>query len=490
MARSDLHHIKRKLTAILHADVAGYSRLMSADEEATLQTLQASRTITDSLIAQHQGRIVGTAGDSILAEFASVVEAVQCAVEIQQALKTRNSAVPPEQRMEFRIGINLGDVMVEGEQIYGEGVNIAARLESLADPGGIHLSGTAYDQVKNKLSLGYDYLGEQTVKNITEPVRVYRVVMEESRKVKRSEDSASQKAKGKGQALPADKSQCARVLASWLDLLLIAGLLIAVGVWPFVSFPTQSLSHSSLVTQEAQPPSLPLPDKPSIVVLPFVNMSEDPKQDYFSDGITEDITTDLSSISSLFVIARNSAFTYKGKAVKVQDVSREMGVRYVLEGSVRKADNQVRITAQLIDATTGGHLWSERYDRPFKDIFTLQDEIVQKIVTTLKLKLTLEEQERFWSRKPTNNWRPMTSTCAGWSHFPRIARRNKRRISRRGRCMRKPSSWTRSMPRHTRWLGVDLLSGLALSMESRPSDVWSGPLRWGNRPLPWMTPYP
>ena len=175
MARPDLHHIKRKLTAILQADVAGYSRLMSADEEATLQTLQASRTITDSLIAQHQGRIVGTAGDSILAEFASVVEAVQCAVEIQQALKTRNSAVPPEQRMEFRIGINLGDVMVEGEQIYGEGVNIAARLESLADPGGIHLSGTAYDQVKNKLSLGYDYLGEQTVKNITEPVRVYRI---------------------------------------------------------------------------------------------------------------------------------------------------------------------------------------------------------------------------------------------------------------------------------------------------------------------------
>ena len=204
MARPDLHHVKRKLTAILHADVAGYSRLMSADEEATLQTLHASRTITDSLIAQHHGRIVGTAGDSILAEFASVVEAVQCAVEIQQALKTRNSAVPPEQRMEFRIGINLGDVMVEGEQIYGEGVNIAARLESLADPGGIHLSGTAYDQVKNKLSLGYDYLGEQTVKNITEPVRVYRLVMEEAERQK-VEDSASQKAKVKGQKSKVDR---------------------------------------------------------------------------------------------------------------------------------------------------------------------------------------------------------------------------------------------------------------------------------------------
>jgi adenylate cyclase len=333
--------VERKLTAILSADVKGYSRLMGEDEVGTLRTLTAHREVTDSLIQQHRGRIVGTAGDSVLAEFASAVDAVQCAVEIQRALRTKNAELPTDRRMEFRIGINVGDVIVEGPQIYGDGVNIAARLEALADGGGICISGTVYDQVENKLTLGYEYLGEQAVKNIAKPVRVYRVV----------EPGNTTTVQGKS---------------------------------------------------EVPSPLLPLPDKPSLVVLPFVNMSGDPAEEYFSDGITEDITTDLSRISSLFVISRSSAFTYKGKAVKVQDISREMGVRYVLEGSVRRANDRVRITAQLIDAPTDHHLWAERYDRPLTDIFALQDEIVQKIVTTLKLQLTLLEQGLL-IRKTTDN---------------------------------------------------------------------------------------
>ncbi|MBI3757430.1 MAG: adenylate/guanylate cyclase domain-containing protein [Deltaproteobacteria bacterium] len=333
--------VERKLAAILHADVKGYSRLMGEDDVGTLRMLTAYREVTDALIQRHRGRIVGTAGDSILAEFASAVDAVQCAVDIQQALKTKNADLPSERRMEFRIGINVGDVIVEGPQIYGDGVNIAARLEALAEGGGICLSGTVYDQVENKLALGYEFLGEQVVKNIAKPVRVYRVIEPEA--------IAAAQVRSKGTSL-----------------------------------------------------LLPLPDKPSIVVLPFVNMSNDPEQEYFSDGITEDVTTDLSKISSLFVISRNSAFTYKGKAAKVRDISREMGVRYVLEGSVRKAGGRVRITAQLIDATTDHHLWAERYDRPLTDIFALQDEIVQKIVTTLKLQLTVSEQGWLISRSTDN----------------------------------------------------------------------------------------
>lgn len=322
-------NVERKLAAILSADVKGYSRLMGEDEVGTLRTLTAYRRVIDSVIDQHWGRIVGTAGDSVLAEFASAVNAVRCALAIQQELRTRNADLPSDRRMEFRIGINVGDVIVEGPQIYGDGVNIAARLEAIAEGGGVCLSGTVYDQVENKLTLGYEDLGEQSVKNIAKPVRVYRVI-----------------------------------------------------------------ESDAIATTNREEPSLrlPLPDKPSIIVLPFVNMSGDPTQEYFSDGLTEDLTSDLSKISSLFVISRNSAFTYKGKAVKVRDISREMGVRYVVEGSVRWAPERIRVTVQLIDATTDYHLWAERYDRPLTDIFALQDEIVQKIVTTLKLQLTLWEQ--------------------------------------------------------------------------------------------------
>jgi adenylate cyclase len=381
--------MERKLAAIFSTDVAGYSRLMGDDEEGTIRTLTAYRALISSLIHQYRGRVVDAPGDNLLAEFASVVDAVRCAVEIQHVLKEKNAELSVHRQMQFRIGINLGDVIVEGERLYGDGVNIAARLESLAIPGGICISGTVYDQVENKLTLNYDYQGEQTVKNIAKPVRVYRLQVEESE----SPQVAKPKARRAGIAR---RNGTTMAVAG---LLLLAGTVVAVR---FLSFSPLDTHYLELVTEEAQPPWLPLPDKPSIVVLPFVNMSEDPKQDYFSDGLTEDLTFDLSKISSLFVIARNSAFTYKGKAVKVQDVGREMGVRYVLEGSVRKADNQVRITAQLIDATTGGHLWSERYDRPLQDIFALQDDVVGKIVTTLKLQLTVQEQG-ILVRKATDN---------------------------------------------------------------------------------------
>ncbi|MBI3245267.1 MAG: adenylate/guanylate cyclase domain-containing protein [Deltaproteobacteria bacterium] len=403
--------MERKLAALFSTDVAGYSRLMGDDEEATIRTLTASRDIISSLIQHYRGRVIDSPGDNLLAEFASVVDAVRSAVEIQHALTEKNAELPEQRRMLFRIGINLGDVIVEGERLYGDGVNIAARLESLAIPGGICISGTVYDQIENKLPLNYEYQGEQTVKNIAKPVRVYRIAAEVPSP---SVEQASSLPAARMAAPPDRRAGIARrkwTMVAGTGLLLIVGAIVVVR---YLSSPIpnpQPLTPStqpSLSTQDSAlrtavaPAALPLPDKPSLIVLPFVNMSKDPDQDYFSDGLTETLTGDLSKISSLFVIARNSAFTYKGKAVKVQDVGREMGVRYVLEGSVQKADQQVRITAQLIEAATGYHLWSEQYDRPLKDIFALQDEIVQKIVTTLKLQLALQEQG-YLVRKRTKN---------------------------------------------------------------------------------------
>ena len=321
---------KRKLTAILSADVKGYSRLMGEDEEGTIRTLKAYMEVISGFIQQHRGRVVTTGGDSVLAEFASVVDAVRCAVGIQEELKDRNKELPEGRRMEFRIGVNLGDVVEEGDNILGDGVNIAARVQSLADAGGICISGTAYDQVKNKLAFGYEYVGEQTVKNIKEPVRVYRVLME-----------------------------------------------------PGVQMPVGGVEVAS-----KEKMAFPLPDVPSIAVLAFDNMSGDPKQEFFSDGITESIITALSKVPRLFVIARNSTFTFKGKPVKVKQVSEELGVRYVLEGSVQRSGDRIRITAQLIDALTGNHLWAERYDRDLQDIFALQDEITIKILEAIRVKLT------------------------------------------------------------------------------------------------------
>lgn len=365
--------VKRKLTAILSADVKGYSRLMGEDEKGTVRTLNAYKEMMSNLIHQYHGRVVDAPGDNLLAEFGSVVDAVQCAVEIQRDLKARNAELPENRTMEFRIGINLGDVIEEGEKIFGDGVNIAARLESLAEVGGICISGTAFDQVETKISLGYEYLGEQTVKNIAKPVRVYRVLME---------PEAAGKVIGKKRAKP---RQWQRTVLIVVAILIVGAVVFAV--WKSYIRPTPSVEIAS-----KEKMAFPLPDKPSIAVLPFVNMSGDPKEEYFSDGITEEIITALSKVPYLFVISRQSTFTYKGKPVKVKQVSEELGVRYVLEGSVRKAGDKVRITAQLIDAITGHHLWAERYDRDLKDIFALQDEITMKIITALQVKLTQGEQ--------------------------------------------------------------------------------------------------
>jgi adenylate cyclase len=425
--------MERKLAAIFSADVKGYSRLMGDNEEATIRTLTAYRQVMTTLIQQHRGRVVDSPGDNLLAEFASAVDAVQGAVAIQQELKVRNADLPAHRWMEFRIGINVGDVVTEAERLYGDGVNIAARLEGLAEPGGICISGTVHDHVENKLLvLQYEDLGEQTVKNIAKPVRVWRVVMEDPSPLagEGQGEGASDRARTvipphpdlppQGGKEPKNRrpgiAHRAWVIAAGLAL--IVGVLVTVR---YLSPPTLSPQSSSLVTQEAQPPSLPLPDKPSIAVLPFVNMSDDPEQEYFSDGITEDLITDLSKISGLFVIARNSTFFYKGKAVKVADISRELGVRYVREGSVRKAGDQVRITAQLVDATTGNQLWAERYDRPLKDIFALQDEIRQKIVTTLKLQLTLWEQG-FLTHKSTDSPEAYDAFLRGIAHYWRFTR--------------------------------------------------------------------
>src|SRR5581483_10969386 len=399
---TDTIGMARKLAAILSTDVAGYSRLMGDDEEATIRTLTAYRTLLSSLIQQYRGRVVDAPGDNLLAEFASVVNAVRCAVEIQQSLKTQNAELPDHRQMRFRIGINLGDVIVEGERLYGDGVNIAARLEGLAEPGGICISGTEYDQVENKLALTYDYQGEQTVKNIAKPVRTYRVVMDEAAATL-AEQAVRRHAQHERTPTPVIPSLANGAQLKRRGGLVLAGLGLLAATFVtarYFSFPPTTPPVAP--SPPAAPAALPLPAKPSIVVLPFDNMSNDPAQDYFSNGITEVLTSDLSRISSLFVIARNTAFTYQGKPVNIQAVGKELGVRYVLQGSVQKAGEHIRIVAQLLETTTGGHLWAQRYDRPLQDLFALQDEIVQKIVTTLKLQLTLQEQG-YVVRKRTDN---------------------------------------------------------------------------------------
>jgi adenylate cyclase len=374
---------KRKLTAILSADVKGYSRLMGEDEEATVRTITAHRKVITSVIEKYRGRVVDSPGDNILAEFVSVVDAVQSAVEIQEVVRAKNAELPEDRRMEFRIGINLGDVIQEGERIYGDGVNIAARVEGLADAGGICISGSAYEQIENKLALGYDYIGEHTVKNIVKPIKVYRVPTGPETLQKVAEEKT-----------PAPTWQRAG-LAVVIALLVVAG---GVALWKSSRPPTSPPIEAASVEKMAYP----LPDKPSIAVLPFVNMSGDPEQEYFSDGLTEEIISALSGVPKLFVIARNSTFTYKGKPVKAQQVAEELGVGYVLEGSVRKSGDKVRITAQLVDALNGHHLWAKRYDRDISDIFAVQDELTKEIITAMQVKLTEGEQARAPARGTDN----------------------------------------------------------------------------------------
>ena len=330
MAEQPQSNMQRRLAAILSADAVGYSRLMGGDDVATVRTLSTCRAIIAEIVASFGGRVVDSPGDNILAEFPSAVDAVKSASAIQIKLGAANADLSEDRRMAFRIGVNLGDVLVENGRLYGDGVNVAARMESQAEPGGICVSGKIYEEVAGKLDLSFHDMGEQTVKNIAKPVRVYRVT------------SAVDAAKSAPAAPPARAT-------------------------------------------------LALPDKPSIAVLAFQNMSGDPEQEYFSDGLSEDIITDLSKISELHVIARNSSFTYKGKPVDVKLVGRELGVRYVLEGSVRKAGNRVRITGQLIDATSDAHVWADRFDRDLTDIFAVQDEVTRNIVDALKIKLTPAE---------------------------------------------------------------------------------------------------
>ncbi|MDY6790611.1 MAG: adenylate/guanylate cyclase domain-containing protein [Thermodesulfobacteriota bacterium] len=373
---------KRKLAAILSADVKGYSRLMGEDEEATVRTITAYREMMTGLIKEQNGHVVDAKGDNVLAEFPSVVDAVRCAVEIQKQLRVKNDQLAENRRMEFRIGINLGDVIEEEQTIYGDGVNVAARLEGLADGGGICISRMAFDSVKNKLDLGYEYLGEHSVKNIVDPVRVYKVLMEP--------EYAGEVI---GEEKPKPKQWRFAAIVSAVVLIVVVG---AFSVWDFY-FRPPPIEPASIEKMAHF-----LPDKPSIAVLPFDNMSGDPEQDYFADGISENIISALSRISQLFVIARNSTFTYKGKPVKVQKVSEELGVRYVLEGSVQKSGSRLRVTAQLIDAIKGNHLWSEKYDRKLNDLFVVQDEVTKEIITALNVELTQGEQARTAARGTEN----------------------------------------------------------------------------------------
>jgi TolB-like protein/class 3 adenylate cyclase len=342
---------ERRLAAILAADIAGYSRLVGADEAGTLARFNAHvRELIHPRIKEHRGRIIRTMGDSVLVEFASVVEALQCAVEMQHGMHERNGDLPRDERMEFRVGINVGDIIIEGGDIFGDGVNVAARLESIAEPGGICVSDDAYRQVRDKLKIVFDDTGEQQLKNIARPVRVYRARLDQG------------------------------------------------------------------IARSAPAPALALPDRPSIAVLPFQNMSGDPEQEYFADGMVEDIITDLSRFRMLFVIARNSSFTYKGRAVDVKQVGRDLGVRYVLEGSVRKAGQRVRITGQLIDAATGAHLWAERFDGPLEDVFNLQDQVTSSVVAAIAPKVEQAEIERA-RRKPTESLEAYDYYLRGFSSF-------------------------------------------------------------------------
>jgi len=391
--------VKRKLSGILSADAVGYSRLMEEDEASTIRILEDSKRLMSELIEQFKGRVVDAPGDNLLAEFGSVVDATECAVKIQQELKAKNAGLPGNRKMEFRIGVNLGDVVEEEDRIYGDGVNIAARIEGLSDPGRICISKTVYDHVKNKLKLGYEYLGEHSVKNIIEPVRVYRILTE---------------AETVGKVI-GEKRFIGRISRSTAITAIIILLVVAGGLagWNFYLHQSKRIEVANLDKM-----AFPLPDKPSIAVLPFTNMSGDPEQEYFSDGITEDLITDLSKISKLFVIARNSVFTYKGKSVKISQVAEDLGVRYVLEGSVRRAEDQVRINAQLIDATTGGHLWAERYDGMMENVFALQDKITQQIVAALEVTLTAGEEKQAASRK-TSNPAAYDAFLKGLAHYRR-----------------------------------------------------------------------
>src|SRR5271157_4402361 len=374
---------KRKLTAILHADVVGFSRLMGVDEAGTHRALGELRRAVDPLIATHGGRIVGTAGDSLLADFSSVVDALNCAVEMQRAARTLNDPVPPERRLELRIGVNLGDVLVDGDDIFGDGVNIAARLEALAQPGTVCISQTVYDQVRNKLDLDYRPLGSHRVKNIAEPVRAYAVGMA----------AATPRPRRGRQPLFAAAGLAALVVAGVVAWALYLGAgreLLGLGAAP------KAVEIATLTTPAR------LAGRPSVAVLPFKNLSADAGQDFFSDGITEDVITALGRFSNLLVIAKSASFPFKGSNAPPAQIGRLLDARYLLEGSIRRAGDRIRVNVELTEAVTGLHVWSETYDSEVKDIFAMQDDIAKRVVGAAAVKLTRFERERILA-KPTNN---------------------------------------------------------------------------------------
>lgn len=365
----------RRLTAIVAADVAGYSRLISVDEEGTLAALRAHRKeLIDPKITEYRGRIANTAGDSLLIEFPSVVEALRCIIDIQRGIDERNADIPEDRRIVFRAGVNLGDVIDQDGDLLGDGVNVAARLEGIAESGGINISAAAFDQVQDRVDVGYEDLGEKSLKNIPKPVRVYRVLLDES---------------GAGPVVKA-RSKLPLVAA----VVLVA--VVCIGLWWTQSGtePTKPNESKEIATVQT--------DRVSVAVLPFDNMSGDKEQEYFSDGMSEDLITDLSKISGLDVVARNSSFAYKGQSFDIRDIGRDLNVKFVVEGSVRKAGGHVRINAQLIDTSTGNHVWADRFDREYKDVFALQDEVVARIVEALKVKLTPKDQQRLAKHETDN----------------------------------------------------------------------------------------
>jgi TolB-like protein/class 3 adenylate cyclase/Flp pilus assembly protein TadD len=392
-------HPERRLAAILAADVVGYSRLVEQDEAATLAALKSLRQqVIDPLLAEHHGRIVKLMGDGALVEFGSVVDAVACAVAVQRAVAEHQAEVTAERRIVFRIGVNLGDVVVEGEDLLGDGVNIAARLEQLCEPGGVLVSGTAFDHLKGKLDLALEPRGELRLKNIREPIRAYRVRMEPATVGKAAE------------AIRRASPMWRWVAAVSLALLVAAGLTVWLRPWRPTVEPA-SLERMAFA----------LPDKPSLAVLPFRNVGGGPEQDYFADGLTDDLITDLSKVSGLFVIARASAFAFKGRDAKARDAAESLGVRYVVDGSVRRAGNAVRVNVQLIDAIKGGQLWGERYDGSLDDIFAVQDKLVRAIVDALALKLTKDEEQEI-GRGQTGNVDAREAFQKGWEHVLRFTR--------------------------------------------------------------------
>jgi adenylate cyclase len=452
---STRHAAIRKLAAIMFTDIVGFSRQMGADEARMLRLLETHNAMIRHAVAEHDGQVIKSTGDGFLAEFASVVHAVQCAQQLLARLRGHNAEHEKTEQIHIRIGIHLGDIVQHEGDVQGDGVNIAARLQPLAEPDTICISDAVYREVAQKLDLGTAVsVGQPKLKNIARRFPVYVLLPEHPTGLSHAL---------RRQGLKVRKAGTAHL--SWV--VLVVGVLLGGGLLALLSPAPQRRSPQSASSQQV---ALPLPDQPSIVVLPFVNMSGDPAQDYFSDGLTEVLTGDLSKLPSLFVIARNSAFTYRGKAVKVQDVGREMGVRYVLEGSVLKAPDQVRITAQLIDATTGYHLWSERYDRPLQDLFRLQDEIVQRIVTTLKLQVTLQEQG-LRVRKRTDNLEAYDAFLRGGG--VRLALHQRRH----GPGTAAVGESHRAGPavcRGVRGAGRELLPGMDLALEYGPPDPGTG----------------